>query len=66
MVVLLICYRRYVNRSLEDTLNQKIEEQAMKVIGEYNAFKEKGGKMKDFFSRRGGSENTSKLELVTE
>ena len=66
MVVLLICYRRYVNRSLEDTLNQKIEEQAMKVIGEYNAFKEKGGKMKDFFSRRGGSENISKLELVTE
>ena len=66
MVVLLICYRRYVNRSLEDTLNQKIEEQAMKVIGEYNAFKEKGGKMKDFFSRRGSSENTSKLELVTE
>ena len=45
---------------------KKIEEQAMKVIGEYNAFKEKGGKMKDFFSRRGSSENTSKLELVTE
>ena len=48
------------------TLNEKIQEQAMKVIGEYNAFKDKGGKAKDFFSRRGGSGNSSKLELVSE
>ena len=42
MVVLLIGYRRYVNRSLETSLNQRIEEQAMRTIGEYNTFKDKG------------------------
>ena len=63
MVVLLIGYRRYVNRTLETSLNQRIEEQAMRTIGEYNAFKDKGGKVKDF---RGGSKNSSKLGLVSD
>ena len=33
MIVLLIGYRRYVNKSLESSLNQRIEEQARRTIG---------------------------------
>ena len=33
MIVLLIGYRRYVNKSLESSLNQRIEEQAIRTIG---------------------------------
>ena len=43
MIVLLIGCRRYVNKSLESGLNQRIEEQAIRTIGVYNAFKDKGG-----------------------
>lgn len=65
MLVLLICYKRYVNISLETTLNERIEEQAMKTLGNYKAFKDKGGKPEDFVSSRSAG-NGSKLELVSE
>lgn len=39
-VVLLICYRRIVNKSLEDSLNEKIQTQTIFSLGQYRVFKE--------------------------
>ena len=65
MILLLFCYRRYVNRSLEMTLSEKIQEQALKRINQYKAFKEEGGgSIADFFKKNENSTNKSnKLEL---
>ena len=40
MIVLLFCYRRSINRTLEEQLNLTIRLQAMKVIDNYKQFKE--------------------------
>ena len=49
----LLCYKKYINQNLEDALNERIQEQAMKSISQYQMFKEKN--------------NTStSLELVNE
>lgn len=40
MILLLFCYRRSINRTLEEKLNLKIRLQAMKVIDNYKQFKE--------------------------
>ena len=36
----LLCYKRYINKNLEDALNEKIEEHAMKSISEYQMFRD--------------------------
>ena len=48
----LLCYKRYINKSLEDTMNERIQEQAMKSISQYQKFRD---------SKPGGV-----LELVNE
>ena len=49
----LLCYKKYINQNLEDALNQRIQEQAMKSISQYQMFHE--------------SKNTSNsIELVNE
>lgn len=40
MVVLLICYRRIVNKSLEMSLNEKIQTQTIHSLGQYQVFKD--------------------------
>jgi len=40
-VISLLCYRRYVNKNLEISLNERIQEQAMKTISNYKQFKDK-------------------------
>lgn len=49
----LLCYKRYINRNLEETLNEKIQEQAMKTISQYKVFNDT-------------KNSTQKLELVNE
>ena len=39
-IISLICYRRFVNKSLETSLSEKIEQQTMVSIGQYNIMKE--------------------------
>lgn len=38
--MLLLCYRRIVNKSLEASLNEKIQSQTMASLGQYQVFKE--------------------------
>jgi hypothetical protein len=40
MIIALYCYRRIVNRSLEQSLNEKIQQQAIFSMGQYQVFKE--------------------------
>ena len=49
----LLCYKRYINKNLEDALNERIQEQAMKTISQYQFFKD-------------SKDSGSKLELVNE
>ena len=58
LIFTLLCYRRMVQKNLEITINEKIQEQAMKAISQYKAFQEgKGGES-------GVLGTTHKLELV--
>ena len=34
----LLCYKKYINKNLEDALNERIQEQAMKSISQYQMF----------------------------
>lgn len=65
MFVILCCYRRVVKKALETSLNERIQEQAMKTIGQYNAFKDKGGKIGDFSIESQLGPSSGKLELVS-
>ena len=49
----LMCYKRYINKNLEDALSERIEEQTMKSISQYQMFQD---------SKKHGSQ----LELVGE
>ena len=49
----LLCYKRYINRNLEDALNERIQEQAMKSISQYQMFQDSKNK-------------SNSLELVNE
>jgi hypothetical protein len=40
MVIVLYCYKRVVNRSLEQTLNEKIQQQTIFSLGQYQVFKD--------------------------
>lgn len=40
MIVLLLCYRRIVNKSLEASLNEKIQSQTIFSLGQYQVFKD--------------------------
>jgi len=40
MVILLLCYRRIVNKSLEASLNEKIQSQTIFSLGQYQVFKD--------------------------
>ena len=53
LICTLLCYRRMVSKYLEKTINEKIQEQAIKAIGQYKAFKE-------------GKIEGEKLEIVNE
>jgi hypothetical protein len=44
MVVILYCYKRVVHRSLEQTLNEKIQQQAIFSLGQYSVFKDDTGR----------------------
>jgi len=49
----LMCYKRYINKNLEDALSERIEEQTMKSISQYQMFQD---------TKKHGSQ----LELVSE
>jgi hypothetical protein len=49
----LLCYKRYINKNLEDALSERIEEQTMKSISQYQMFQD-------------NKKNGSQLELVSE
>jgi hypothetical protein len=53
LICTLLCYRRMVSKYLEKTINEKIQEQAIKAIGQYKAFQE-------------GKIEGEKLEIVNE
>jgi hypothetical protein len=40
MLILLICYKRIVNKSLEASLNEKIQSQTIHSLGQYQVFKD--------------------------
>lgn len=40
MIILLLCYRRIVNKSLEASLNEKIQTQTLYSLGQYQVFKD--------------------------
>ena len=40
MITLLLCYRRIVNKSLEASLNEKIQSQTIFSLGQYQVFKD--------------------------
>ena len=40
----LLCYKKYINQNLEDALNERIQEQAMKSISQYQMFQEQKNK----------------------
>ena len=40
MLILLICYRRFVNKILEQRLNDRIQISAISAIGSYKTVKE--------------------------
>ena len=40
MIVILLCYRRIVNKSLEASLNEKIQSQTIHSLGQYQVFKD--------------------------
>jgi hypothetical protein len=44
MVVVLYCYKRIVNRSLEQSLNEKIREQTLFSLNQYQVFKDDTGR----------------------
>jgi hypothetical protein len=44
MIVLLYCYKRVVNRSLEQSLNEKIQQQTIFSLGQYEIFKDDNGR----------------------
>ena len=48
MIVLLICYRRIVNKSLEATLNEKIQTQTIHSLSQYQVFKDDNSGKKTF------------------
>jgi hypothetical protein len=58
LICTLLCYRRMVQKNLEITINEKIQEQAMKAISQYKAFQEGKG------NEGGVLGTTHKLELV--
>ena len=49
----LLCYKRYINKNLEDALSERIEEQTMKSISQYQMFQD-------------NKKHGSQLELVSE
>ena len=49
----LMCYKRYINKNLEDALSERIEEQTMKSISQYQMFQD-------------NKKHGSQLELVSE
>jgi hypothetical protein len=49
----LMCYKRYINKNLEDALSERIEEQTMKSISQYQMFQD-------------NKNRSSQLELVSE
>ena len=42
MLILLWCYKRFINRALEESLTERIQLQTMTSIGQYKSFKEEG------------------------
>ena len=36
----LLCYKKYINKNLEDAINERIQEQALKSISQYQMFKD--------------------------
>jgi hypothetical protein len=44
MLVVLYCYRRVVNRQLEQSLNEKIQTQTIFSLGQYQVFKDDTGR----------------------
>ena len=44
MLVVLYCYRRVVNKQLEQSLNEKIQTQTIFSLGQYQVFKDDTGK----------------------
>jgi hypothetical protein len=40
MIFILLCYRRIVNKSLEASLNEKIQSQTIHSLGQYQVFKD--------------------------
>ena len=53
LICTLLCYKNIINQSFEQTLNDRIQKQAMKVINQYQALKE--GKE---------NKNETKIEIV--
>ena len=49
----LMCYKKYINKNLEDALSERIEEQTMKSISQYQMFQD-------------NKNRSSQLELVSE
>ena len=49
----LMCYKRYINKNLEDALSERIEEQTMKSISQYQMFQD-------------NKNRSSQLELVSD
>ena len=49
----LLCYKKYINKNLEDAINERIQEQALKSISQYQMFKDTKNK-------------STSLELVNE
>ena len=44
MLIVLYCYRRVVNKQLEQSLNEKIQTQTIFSLGQYQVFKDDTGK----------------------
>lgn len=40
MIVLLVCYKRIVNKSLEESFNEKIRSQTIHSLGQYTTFQD--------------------------
>ncbi len=48
MILLLICYRRIVNKSLEASLNEKIQTQTIHSLSQYQVFKDENTGKKSY------------------
>ncbi len=48
MFILLLCYRRIVNKSLEASLNEKIQTQTIHSLSQYQVFKDENSGKKPF------------------